>query len=131
MGIFCRSVGAIQKPLVFIGSSHKDLLEFPEDVVRVIGFAMELAQAGETHPHAKPLRGFGGAGVVEVVEDFDRNAYRAVYTVKFEGVIYCLHAFQKKSRRGIETPREEIETVRRRLKLAEEIHVERKKEDRE
>lgn len=67
--------------------------------------------------------------MVEVVEDFDGNAYRAVYTVKFEGAVYCLHAFQKKSRRGIETPKEEIETVRRRLKRAEEMHVERMKEE--
>ena len=94
-----------------------------------MGFAFELAQAGERHPQAKPLKGFGGAGVLEVVEDFDGNAYRAVYTVKFEGTVYCLHAFQKKSRRGIETPKEEIETVRRRLKRAEKMHAERMKEE--
>lgn len=123
------SMGEVLKPLVFVGNSYRDLLEFPKKVVRVVGFAMELAQAGEMHPHAKPLKGFGGAGVVEVVEAFDGNAYRAVYAVKFEGVIYCLHAFQKKSRRGIETPQEEIETVRRRLKMAEEIHTEREKEE--
>lgn len=82
------------------------------------------------HPQAKPLKGFGGAAVPEVVEDFDGNAYRVVYTVKFEGVVYCLHAFQKKSKRGSRTPKQEIETVRRRLKRAGEIHAERmKKED--
>src|SRR2546421_651070 len=86
----------VLKPLVFVGSSYKDLLDFPKEVVRVVGFALELAQAGELHPHARPLRGFGGAGVLEVIEDFDGNAYRAVYTVRFEGVLYCLHAFQKK-----------------------------------
>ena len=119
----------VLKPLVFVQSSYKDLLEFPEEVVRVVGFAFELAQAGERHPHTKPLKGFGGAGVIEVMEDFDGSAYRAVYTVKFAGTVYCLHAFQKKSRRGVETPKEEIETVRRRLKRAEEMNEERMKEE--
>lgn len=112
------------KPLIFVGNSYRDLLEFPDDVVRMFGFALRLAQEGERHPHGKPLKGFGGASVIELVESFEGNAYRAVYTVRFEDVVYCLHAFQKKSRRGIETPKEEIETVKRRLRLAQGIHEE-------
>ncbi|MEO0805194.1 MAG: type II toxin-antitoxin system RelE/ParE family toxin, partial [Cyanobacteria bacterium J06643_4] len=89
------------KAVEWVGSSLDDLREFPEEVQRLVGFALYLAQQGEKHPDAKPLKGFKGAGVLEVVESFDGNAYRAVYTVKFEGVVYVLHAFQKKSKSGI------------------------------
>jgi len=91
-------------------------------VRRIIGYALYLAQLGQKHIDSKPLKGFGGAGVLEVVEDFDGNAYRAVYTVKLAGVVYVLHAFQKKSKKGSKTPQTEIEKVRARLKLAEELH---------
>ncbi len=84
------------KPLEWISSSRNDLREFPEDVQQSIGFALYRAQLGSKHPDAKPLKGFKGSGVLEVVEDFDGDTYRAVYTVKFEGVVYVLHAFQKK-----------------------------------
>jgi len=93
---------------------------FPDEVKRVMGFALRRAQDGGKHVDAKPLKGFGGAGVLEVVEDHDGNAYRAVYTVKFAEVVYVLHAFQKKSTKGIGTPQREIELIRERLKRAEE-----------
>jgi phage-related protein len=84
-----------------------------------MGFAINDAQNGEEHPRAKALKGFGGRSVLEIVDDDDGNAYRAVYTVRFAGAIYVLHVFQKKSRRGIETPKREIEVIRTRLKVAE------------
>jgi phage-related protein len=107
----------------WIGSSRKDLREFPEDVQDLMGYALFLAQAGGKHEDAKPLKGstaFRGAGVLEVVDDYDGDTYRAVYTVRFAGVVYVLHAFQKKSKTGIETPQHEIDKVKRRLKAAEE-----------
>ena len=85
-----------------------------------MGYALYLAQTGRLHSSSKPLKGFGGAGVIELVENNQHGTYRAVYTVRFESAVYVLHAFQKKSRKGIKTPREEIELVRRRLKIAEE-----------
>ena len=108
------------KPLGWIGSAKDDLLGFPESVVREIGHALFVAQMGGKHGAAKPLQGFGGAGVIEIVEDHAGDAYRAVYTVRFAEVVYVLHVFQKKSRRGIATPRQEIERVRARLRQAEE-----------
>ena len=84
-----------------------------------VGFALYLAQIGGKHDHAKPLKGFGGAGVLEVVEDHAGDTYRAVYTVKFEHAVYVLHAFQKKSKTGIKTPQEDIDLIRRRLTAAE------------
>ena len=93
---------------------------FPREVRREIGYAIHFAQMGDKHPSAKPLKGFGGAGVLEVVEDFNRSTYRAVYTIRFEGVIYILVAFQKKSTRGIETPKHVIALIRERLRAAEE-----------
>lgn len=113
------------KPLLWVGSTLEDLKSFPEEVKQVMGYALHLAQAGGKHPDAKPLKGFGGAGVVEVVDDFDGNAFRAVYTVKLAGVVYALHAFQKKSRKGITTSQADLEKVKKRLKLAEAIHAER------
>jgi phage-related protein len=83
------------KPLEFVGSSKQDLSGFPLEVKRGVGFALRAAQKGGKHPDAKPLTGFGGAGVLEVVSDFDGDTFRAVYTVKFKGAIYVLHAFQK------------------------------------
>jgi len=89
----------------------------------VMGYALYLAQVGGKHPDAKPLRGFGGAGVLEVVDDFDGNTYRAVYTVKLQGVVYALHAFQKKARKGKKTSQQDLELVKRRLRRAEELHA--------
>jgi phage-related protein len=90
----------------------------------VIGVALDVAQQGEKHEAAKPLHGFGGSGVLEVIDDFDGDTYRAVYTVKFKGVVYALHSFQKKSKKGISTPKEEIDLVKKRLKAAEEHYKE-------
>lgn len=110
------------KPLRFVGSSREDLSAFPLRVKRAIGFALRDAQNGEKHLDAKPLRGFHGAGVLEVVEDFDGDTYRAVYTVKLAGAVYVLHAFQKKSKRGIATPVHEMELIRARLAAAQREH---------
>ena len=109
----------MQKPALWIGSSRDDLRAFPDEVRRVMGLAINDAQNGEEHPRAKALKGFGGRSVLEVVDDEDGDTYRAVYTVRFAGVVYVLHAFQKKSKKGIQTPKREIEIVRIRLKTAE------------
>jgi len=108
------------KKVTFIGSSRDDLKEFPEDVRQDIGFALYLAQCGGKAMHVKPLKGFCGAGVLEVREDYDGDTYRAVYTVKFGDVLYVLHCFQKKSKSGIKTSGQDIELIKRRLKVAEE-----------
>jgi phage-related protein len=108
------------KPLGWIGRAKADLGAFPPEVVREIGHALYLAQTGDKHVHAKPLKGFGGAAVLEVVEDHDGDTYRAVYTVRFAELVYVLHAFQKKAKKGIATPPQELEKVRSRLKLAEQ-----------
>jgi phage-related protein len=107
------------KPLRWVGSSKKDLLAFPDQVRREIGYALYFAQTGNKHPAAKPLKGFHGAGVLGVVVDHRGNTYRAVYTVRFAAIVYALHAFQKKSKQGIATPQHDIELIKERLKLAE------------
>lgn len=111
------------KPVVWIGSTKADLSAFPEEVKDAVGYALYVAQQGGKHWDAKPLKGFGGAGIVEIVEDHDGNTYRAVYTVRLAGRIYVLHAFQKRSKRGIETPKGEIDLIRLRLRRAEEEHT--------
>ena len=116
------------KPLVWIGSTLKDLRAFPEEVKDVMGFALSQAQAGGKHPDAKPLKGYKGAGVLEVVDDFDGDTYRAVYTVKLEGVVYALHAFQKKSKTGKATDKSDLDMIDRRLKLARDDHEQRNRE---
>ncbi|MBG1265249.1 type II toxin-antitoxin system RelE/ParE family toxin [Nostoc sp. WHI] len=113
-----------QKPLKWIASALDDLKEFPEDVQDVMGYALDVAQHGGKHPDAKPLRGFSGGGVLEVVDDFDGDTYRAVYTVKFAGFVYLLHAFQKKSKHGIATSQQDIDLVKKRLKAAQEDYFE-------
>lgn len=112
------------KPLFWVGSSKNDLREFPEDVQDAMGYALHYAQIGEKHIDAKPLRGFGGASILEIVEDHDGDTYRAVYTVRFAGAVYALHAFQKKSKRGSETPKPDMDLIRQRLKQAEVQHAE-------
>ncbi|EOC1312819.1 type II toxin-antitoxin system RelE/ParE family toxin [Cronobacter turicensis] len=107
------------KPLFWVGQARKDLQALPEDVQDLFGYALYLAQKGRRHPQAKPLKGFGGAGVLEVVEDYQGNAFRAVYTVRLGDVIYVLHVFQKKSSSGIATPRPEIDKIEQRLKAAQ------------
>jgi phage-related protein len=113
------------KPIVWIGSSRHDLRAMPEAVRRGIGQALYTAQQGDTDPAAKPLKGFGGAAVMEIVERDRSGTYRAVYTAQFADTIYVLHAFQKKSKRGIATPKQEIDLIRRRLAEAERDSKER------
>jgi phage-related protein len=108
------------KHVLWVGSSKKDLMAMPDEVKSAFGFALYLAQQGKKHQNAKPLKGFSGAGVLEVVEDCLGDAFRAVYTVKIAEVIYVLHCFQKKSKRGIETPKQEIDLIRDRLKMAQD-----------
>ena len=117
------------KPLVWIGSTLKDLRALPEEVKDVMGFALSQAQSGGKHPDAKRLKGYKGAGVLEVVDDYDGDTYRAVYTVKLEGMVYALHAFQKKSKTGKATDQTDLELVERRLKLARADYERRKKEN--
>jgi phage-related protein len=109
------------KPVVWIGSSRRDLRSFPEPVQDHVGYALYVAQRGGKHRDTKTLRGFGGAGVVEVVTDYRGDTFRAVYTVRYADVVYVLHAFQKKSTAGRETSLRDIELVRRRLREAEQI----------
>jgi phage-related protein len=111
------------KPVVWIGSSKEDLRGLPERVQDMFGYALFLAQSGKRHPDAKPLKGFGGASVLEVVEDYRSDTYRAVYTVKFPEAVYVLHVFQKKSKHGIATPKQELELIKDRLKRAIEFHL--------
>lgn len=110
---------ATVKPVEWVGSSKEDLKEFPDPVKDRVGFALYQAQLGLRHRDAKPLRGLGSS-VLEVVSRYDGDTYRAVYTVRFKLAVYVLHAFQKKSKRGAETPKPEIDLVKRRLKAAEQ-----------
>jgi phage-related protein len=110
-----------EKPLFWIGSSKRDLMALPVGVRKFFGHALNFAQEGEQHAAAKVLKGFGGAGVLELVEDDAGGTYRAVYTVKFQEAVFVLHCFQKKSKRGISTPQKEMEIIHARLKVAEAI----------
>lgn len=106
------------RPLEWIGSSKKDLMALPPEVVDVFGYALYLAQTGGRHDQAKPLRGFGSAAVLEVVEDWRGNTYRAVYTVRYAARVFVLHVFQKKSKSGIATPKPDMDLIKDRLKAA-------------
>jgi len=108
----------VSKGIIWVSSSLEDLKRFPEPVQKVMGFALFQAQCGGKHLQAKPLKGFGGAGVLEIIEDFDGNAFRTMYTVRFADAVYVLHAFQKRSKRGIKTPKREMDVVRARLRMA-------------
>jgi phage-related protein len=113
------------KPIRWVGSSKGDLRSFPKDVRRHVGQALYAAQLGQEYPTVKALKGFGGRAVLEVVVRDEKGAFRAVYTVRFRDAIYVLHAFQKKSTKGITTPRKDMELIRHRLARAEEDHRER------
>lgn len=115
------------RSVVWLGSSRADLKRFPRQVRIDIGQALYAAQRGETDPAAKPLKGFGSARVMEIVDRHDSNTYRTVYTVQFDDAIYVLHAFQKKSKSGIATPKHDIDLIRRRLADAERLHRERQR----
>lgn len=109
----------MERPLLWVGSSKRDYREFPARVQDGFGFELFLVQTGQHPPSAKPLKGLGG-GILELIENFDGDTYRAVYTVRFSGAVYVLHAFKKKSKRGSKTPQTDIELIRRRLKTAED-----------
>lgn len=108
----------IERPLIWVGDSRKVLCSFPNDVKDEIGYALHLAQSGKTHPNAKHFRIAGESGVFEIVSDFDTNTYRAVYAVKIDDDIYVLDAFQKKSKKGIKTPKQDAERIKQRLATA-------------
>jgi phage-related protein len=118
----------IEKPLFWIGGSKKDLLTLPTDVVRFFGHALDFAQHGDQHNAAKILKGFGGGGVLEVVESDVGGTYRAIYTVKFEAAVFVLHCFQKKSKSGIATPKKDMDIIHVRLKMAEALAKEMRDE---
>jgi phage-related protein len=99
------------KRLVWVASTKRDLLALPDEVIDTFGYALHLAQVGKKHHQAKPLRGFGSAGVLEVVEDWRGNTYRAIYTVRFAAAVFVLHVFQKKSKKGIATPKEDVDLI--------------------
>ena len=106
------------RPILWVASSKRDYREFPTAVQETMGFALYLVQTGQHPPSAKPLKGLG-SGTIELIEDFDGDTYRTVYTVRFKEAIYVLHAFKKKSKRGIATPKGDVELIKRRLKAAE------------
>ena len=112
----------VLKPVAWVGSSKKDFRAFPDDVQDAMGFALYQAQVGDWHAMMKPMKGFGGTGVVELVENDKGDTYRAVYTVRFAEAVYVLHAFQKKSKTGIKTPQQDLGKIKSRLKLAEAHH---------
>jgi phage-related protein len=125
-------MNSLLKPVEWIGSSRDDLREFPEDVKQMMGFALYRAQLGKKHPDAKPLKGFKSSSVLEIVDNFDGDTYRAVYTVKFAGIVYVLHAFQKKSKHGIATPKPDMDLIEARFKRAQEhykTYLEQKKQE--
>jgi phage-related protein len=113
------------RPLLWMASSKRDYRGFPARVQDAFGFELFLAQTGQHPPSAKTLKGLGGGGVVELVEDFDKDTYRAVYTVRFGEAVYVLHAFKKKSKQGTKTPQSDIDLIKRRLKDAERDHAQR------
>jgi phage-related protein len=114
-----------RKPLFWLGDSKEALSDFPPKVKRSMGHALHLAQTGEKAIHATPMQGFHGGGVLEIVENDDESTYRAVYTVKFGEAVYVLHAFQKKSTKGIATPKPHIDLIKQRLKAAAADHDKR------
>jgi phage-related protein len=109
------------KPVIWLGTSLKNLREFPPPVQDHMGYALYIAQSGSKHEDAKVLRGFGGAGVLEVIRDYRGDTFRAVYTLKYSGRVYVLHAFQKKSKSGRQTPGRDIELIKQRLREAEQM----------
>ena len=116
------------RPVIWIGSSLDDLRRLSDAVQDEIGYAIYFAQQGRRHTSAKVLKGFGGAGVLEIIQDDAGGTYRAIYTVKYAPVVYVLHVFQKKSKKGIRTPKIEIDLIRRRLAVAEFHYREHKHE---
>lgn len=112
------------KAIAWLPSTKDDLIDLPEDVKDEIGFALFQAQQGQKSEKAKPLKGFKGASVLEVVEYDESGTYRAVYTIKFQEVLFVLHVFKKKSKHGIATPKQDIDLIKDRLKIAEQMYKE-------
>jgi phage-related protein len=112
--------GYQEKPLVWIGSSKRDLMALPVPVRKFFGHALDFAQRGDKHDAAQVLKGFGSAGVLEIIKDAHGGTYRAVYTIKFKEAVFVLHVFQKKSKQGIATPKPDMDIIRERLKVAEQ-----------
>lgn len=113
-----------RKPLDWIGTSKKDLLELPEQIRRMIGYSLNLAQSEREDSDSKPLKGFGNANIREIIKNDAGGTYRAVYTVEFKEIIYVLHVFKKKSKTGIKTPKQEIDLIESRLKTAQHLYKE-------
>jgi phage-related protein len=113
--------------LVWIGSSKKDLDNLPEVIGQEFGYGLYLTQNGEKHTNSKPLKGFGSANILELIEKDESGTYRAVYTIQMKDVVFVLHVFQKKSKHGIETPKQDIELIKNRLKQAQELYKKRSK----
>ena len=116
-----------RRSLIWVGSSLKDLTSFPDAVKKDIGFALHLAQSGEKSNQAKPFKGIG-SGIYEVVDDYHSDTYRAIYAVNLGDRVYVLHAFQKKSKKGIKTPQNEIDMIERRYKIALQLYQNDSKE---
>lgn len=112
------ATGTLPKPLIWMGSSKKDLKALPPSVINLFGYALYVAQIGRRHEQTKVLRGFGDASVLEVIESTNGSTYRAVYTVRFADAVYVLHVFQKKSKSGIATPKPDVDLIEDRLKQA-------------
>ena len=110
-----------EKPLSWVGSSKRDLMALPMSIRKFFGHALDFAQRGDKHDAAKVLKGFGSAGILEIVEDGRGGTYRAVYTIKFKEAVFVLHVFQKKSKHGIATPKPDLDIIRERLKVAEQL----------
>lgn len=127
MSLYLAMVDApLFKPVIWVGSSRKALREFPEPVRDHVGYALYVAQKGGKHRDTKALSGFSGAGVVEIIKDFRGDTFRAVYTVRYAEAVYVLHAFQKKSKTGRETPRHDMDLIKQRLREAEQMAKEKK-----
>ena len=110
-----------EKPLSWVGSSKRDLMALPVSIRKFFGHALDFAQRGDKHDAAKVLKGFGSAGILEIIEDGRGGTYRAVYTIKFKEAVFVLHVFQKKSKHGMATPKPDLDIIRERLKVAEQL----------
>lgn len=114
----------VKRQLIYLGSSQKDARKLPKEVQELFSYALDVALNGGQHEDAKPLTGFHGRTVLEVIGDYRGDTYREVYTVRFEEVVYVLHIFQKKSKKGIETPKKDMDLIEKRLKWAEALYKE-------
>jgi phage-related protein len=110
-----------KRELIYLGSTEKDAKKLPEEVRELFAYALKIALRGGEHEDAKPLKGFNGRAVLEVVCDFRNSTFREIYTVRFEEAVYVLHIFQKKSKKGIATPKEDMDLIKQRLKWAEAL----------